>query len=128
MLWLVLRAVDVLDLASPDVPPGADSLRLADDARILDSPWFARLCFFAFDQTLRDQLVAGNLKAVEVPNADTALEEASILGTKSCKFAHFLPATEFVKGFVRFSPVWRTATSTKRHLLSLCPSRPRTQF
>ena len=90
MLWLVLRAIDVLDLASPDVPPGADSLRLADDARILDSPWFARLCFFAFDQTLRDQLVAGNLKAVQVPNADTALEEASILGTKSCKFAHFL--------------------------------------
>ena len=90
MLWLVLRAIDVLNLASPDVPPSADTLRLADDARILGSSWFAGLCFFVFDQTLRDQFVAGNLKAVEVPNTDTALEEASILGTKLCKFAHFL--------------------------------------
>ena len=72
------------------MPPGADTLGFADDARILDCSWFAGLCLFTFDQTLQDQLVAGNLKAVEVPNADTALEEASILGTKSCKFAHFL--------------------------------------
>ena len=100
VLWLVLRAVDVLDFASPNVPPGANTLGLADDARILDSSWFAGLCFVAFDQTLCDQLVARNLKVVEVPNADTALEEASILGTDSCKLAHFLPATEFIKGFV----------------------------
>ena len=82
VLWLVLRAVDVLDFASPDVPPGADTLRLADDAWILGSSWFAGLCFFVFDQTLRDQFVAGNLKAVEVPNTDTALEEASMLSAK----------------------------------------------
>ena len=68
MLWLVLRAVDVLDFASPDVPPGANTLGLADDARILDSSWFAGLCSFIFDQTLLDQLVMVNLKAVEVPN------------------------------------------------------------
>ena len=95
VLWLVLRAVDVLDFASSDVPSGANTLGLADDARILDSSWFAGLCFVAFDQTLCDQLVARNLKVVEVPNADTALEEASILGAVSGKFAHFLGNRDF---------------------------------
>ena len=90
MLWLVLRAVDVLDLTSPDVPPGADTLGLADDARILDCSWFAGLCLFTFDQTLRDQLVAGNLKAVEVPNTDAALEEASFFRTSLCKLGRLL--------------------------------------
>ena len=90
MLRLVLLAIDVLNLASADVPSGAHTLGLADDTRILDSSWFAALCSFAFDQTLTDQLVTRNLKAVEVPNTDTALEETTVLGTKSCKFTHFL--------------------------------------
>ena len=42
------------------------------------------------DQTLGDQLVAGILKGVEVPNTHTAFEESTILGAFSRKFAHFL--------------------------------------
>ena len=57
VLWLVLRAVDVLDFASPDVPPGANTLGLADDARILDSSWFAGLCFFAFESLPTEGLI-----------------------------------------------------------------------
>ena len=129
MLLFVLLVIDVLDLASANISPGAHTFRLADDAWILDSSWFAAFRSFAFDQTLTDQFVARNLKAVEVPNTDTALEEASILGAESCKFAHFLGNRDF-KGFVsgRSSPVWRNATSMKKHLLSLCPSRPSRRF
>ena len=90
MLLLVLLVIDVLDLAGPNVPPGAHTLGLADNAWILDSSWFAAFRSFAFDQTLTDQLVTGDLKAVEVPNTDTALEETTVLGAQSCKFAHFL--------------------------------------
>ena len=90
MFSLVLLLINVLDLSSSDVPLRADTLCLADHARIRVPSWFAGPCSFIFDQTLLDQLVAGNLKAVEVPNTDAALEEASILRAKSCKFAHFL--------------------------------------
>ena len=90
MFSLVLLLIDVLDLSSSDVPPRANSLRLADHARIRVCPWFARLRSFILDQTLLDQLVASNLEAVEVPNTDAALEEASLLLATSCKFAHFL--------------------------------------
>ena len=90
MLSLVLLLIDVLDLSRSDVPHRADTLRLADHARILFCSWFAGLCFVPFDQTLLHQLVAGNLKGVQVPNTDAALEEASILRAHSCKFAHFL--------------------------------------
>ena len=94
MLRLVFPVIDVLNLASPDVPHCADTLSLAHHARIIFS-WFATLCSFAFDQTLLDQLVPGDLPAVEVPNTDAALEEASILGAESRKFAHFLDNRDF---------------------------------
>ena len=94
MLRLVFPVIDVLDFASPDVPHCADTLSLANHARIILS-WFAALCSFAFDQALLDQLVPRDLPAVEVPNTDTALEEASILGAESRKFAHFLDNRDF---------------------------------
>ena len=90
MFSLVLLLIDVLDLSRSNVPLRADTLCLAGYARIRVPSWFAGLCRFIFDQTLLDQLVAGNLKAVEVPNTDAALEEAPSLRALSCKFAHFL--------------------------------------
>ena len=85
-----MLAVNIFGLASAHIHHRAHSLRLADNARVLCFSSFAALCWFAFDQTLGDQRVAADLKGVEVPNTDTALEEASILGAKLCKFAHFL--------------------------------------
>ena len=90
MLWPVLLVIDVLNLSSSDISDRADTLCLANHTWIRVSSWFAGLCSFIFDQTLLDQLVTGNLKAVEVPNTDAALEEASFLCAHSCKFAHFL--------------------------------------
>ena len=54
MLLLVLLVIDVLDLAGPNVSPGAHTFSLADDTWILDSSWFAAFRSFAFDQTLTD--------------------------------------------------------------------------
>ena len=90
MFWPVLLSIDVLDLSSSDVSHRADTLCLANHAWIRVSSWFAGLCSFIFDQTLLDQLVTINLKTVEVPNTDTALEEASFLRATSCKFPLFL--------------------------------------
>ena len=90
MLSLVLLLKDVFDLSRSDVPHCADTLRLADHARIPFCFRFAGLCFVPFDQTLLHQLVAGHLKGVEVPNTDAALEEASFLRATSCKFPLFL--------------------------------------
>ena len=90
VLWLVFLVIDVFHHASGCVHRSAHPLRLAHNARILCSPWFAALCGFCFYQTLRDQLVAGNLKVVEVPNTYTAFEETAILGARSRKFTDFL--------------------------------------
>ena len=90
MFWPVLLSIDVLDLSSSDVSHRTDTLCLANHAWIRVSSWFAGLCSFIFDQTLLDQLVTGNLEAVEVPNTDAALEESSFFCAHSCEFAHFL--------------------------------------
>ena len=90
MFWLVVLAVDIFGLAGAHVHHRANSLCLADNARVLCFSSFAALCWFAFDQTLGDQLVAGDLKGVEVPNTHTAFEESAILCAFSRKFAHFL--------------------------------------
>ena len=94
MFLLVLLFIDVLGLSSFNVPLRTDTLRLADHTWILSCFRFAGLRSFPFDQTLLDQFVAGNLKGVEVPDTDTALEESSILGTFLCEFTYFL-TTEF---------------------------------
>ena len=85
-----MLAVDIFGLTSAHVHHRANSLRLADNARVLCFSSFAALCWFAFDQTLGDQLVAADLKGVEIPNTHTAFEESAILGAFSRKFAHFL--------------------------------------
>ena len=85
-----MLAVDVFVLASGLLHQGAHALRFADNARILGSTRFAALGFFRLDQTLGDQLVAGILKGVEVPNTDTAFEESPTLGAISRKFSDFL--------------------------------------
>ena len=90
MFWLVTLAVDIFGLAGAHVHHRANSLRLADNARVLCFSSFADLCWFACDQTLGDQRVAADLKGVEVPNTHTAFEESAILGAFSRKFAHFL--------------------------------------
>ena len=90
MFSLVLLLIDVAGLSSFNVFHRADTLRLADHARIRFCSRFAGLCSFLSDQPLLNQAVAGNLKGVEVPNTDAALEQASSLCANSCKFAQFL--------------------------------------
>ena len=77
------------NLASENVPHGAHPLRLAHHARV-PLPPLAVLRDVARDEPLLHQLVASHLPAVQVPNTDTTLEEAAVLGATSCKFAHLL--------------------------------------